>query len=74
MEKSIWMTLLAWVMSFTTPEMSEEGCRRSTSRIGRCKILFHSSFRARSVTFSMPYSPQIFAAMEIRAVSTVSRA
>ena len=67
------MTVLAWVMSLTTPEMSDEGWRRSTSRMGKWRILSHSSFLARSVTFWMPYSPQRLLSMEITALSTVSR-
>ena len=68
------MTLLAWVMSLTTPEIRDEGWRRSTSRMGRWRILSHSSFLARRVTFWMPYSPQILLPMEMAALRTVSRA
>ena len=40
------------IAPLTTPEIRDEGWRRSTSRMGRWRILSHSSFLARSVTFA----------------------
>ena len=74
MAKMVWITWLAWVMSLTTPEIREEGCRRSTSPMGRWRILRQSSFLARYVTFWAPYSSQILIPMEMAEVSTVIRA
>ena len=67
---AIWTTRLAWVMSLTRPEIRAEGWRRSTSRMGRWRILRQSSLRARSVTRALPYPPVRLMSMLSRALKT----